>query len=193
MVYAIVLGILLNCREPLPCVCVSCLVNIHVNKTILNITCLLNSIGVCSGLYSSIADRSSRTASHALLHAGDCFNRPRTSSVACGSALSSLLPSIASARNECSLRIGRVSETRKDVVIASLSPGKWGTYCPNRNTPRTTFVFAAWPVPGLEERSRTRGGKSGGVADQPQHRRLWRRRTPNALMMATPWLTDAGP
>jgi len=31
-----------------------------------------------------------------------------------------------------------------------------------------------------EEQSRTRSGQSGGVEDQPQYRRLWRRRTPCA-------------
>jgi hypothetical protein len=39
-------------------------------------------------------------------------------------------------------------------------------------------------LPGLEKQSRTRGSESGGVADQPQHRRLWRRRTPNARSLS---------
>ena len=34
--------------------------------------------------------------------------------------------------------------------------------------------------------SRTRGGKSGGVEDQPQPRRLWRSRTPNARSLSRP-------
>jgi hypothetical protein len=38
--------------------------------------------------------------------------------------------------------------------------------------------------PGFEEQSQTRGGISGGIADQPQHRRLWRSRTPNARSLS---------
>jgi hypothetical protein len=38
--------------------------------------------------------------------------------------------------------------------------------------------------PGFEEQSQTRGGKSGGIADQPQHRRLWRSHTPNARSLS---------
>jgi hypothetical protein len=36
----------------------------------------------------------------------------------------------------------------------------------------------------FEEQSRTRGGQRGGAEDQPQHRRLWRRRTPNARSLS---------
>jgi len=35
----------------------------------------------------------------------------------------------------------------------------------------TSSVFGARPSPRFEAQSRTRGGKSGGLADQPQHRR----------------------
>jgi hypothetical protein len=39
-------------------------------------------------------------------------------------------------------------------------------------------------LPNTEEQSRTRGGQSGGVEDQPQYGGLWRGRTPNARSLS---------
>ena len=53
----------------------------------------------------------------------------------------------------------------------------------HRSITRTSFSPRGL-LPGLEEQSRTRGSKSGGVADQPQYRRQRLSLTPNARSLS---------
>jgi hypothetical protein len=60
-------------------------------------------------------------------------------------------------------------------------PGDRGAlHCHRNATNRSRSVSSARILPVVEEQSRTRGGQSGGVTDQPQCRGLWHSSRPSA-------------
>ena len=56
--------------------------------------------------------------------------------------------------------------------------------CHRKATNRTRPVQTRGILPVAQEQSRTRGGQSGSVEDEPQYPGLWRSRTPNARSLS---------